>query len=241
MFEVIGVALLALLASAVGTLTGFGTSTIMVPVLLLFLPLGETLLLVGVIHFFGDIWKMVLFRKGFSRWKLILAFGVPGILFSYLGATLSFQIPEALLSRTLGAVLLGYVGFLFWKRSFKLPENQATAVIGGSLSGVMAGIFGIGGAVRSAFLSAFNLPKSVYLVASGAIAFFIDITRLTTYVVGGTRLPSLYLYGLFLFIPVSFLGAKIAERLLKRIPEKSFRLVVAGFLLIVGMKLFLFP
>ena len=71
--------MLSLFASSVGTLTGFGTSTIMVPVLLLRYSLPETLLFVGVIHWFGDIWKMIFFKKGI-RWNLILGFGVPGII-----------------------------------------------------------------------------------------------------------------------------------------------------------------
>ena len=62
--DILLIALLTLLASAVGTVTGFDTSTIMVPVLVSFLPLPQTPLLVGVVHWFGDIWKMLLFRQG---------------------------------------------------------------------------------------------------------------------------------------------------------------------------------
>jgi hypothetical protein len=51
------IALVTLIASAVGTLTGFGSSTIMVPARVLFDPLPQTLLLVGIVHWFGDIWK----------------------------------------------------------------------------------------------------------------------------------------------------------------------------------------
>lgn len=35
-----------------------------VPVLVSFPPLPQTPLLVGVVHWFGDIWKMLLFRQG---------------------------------------------------------------------------------------------------------------------------------------------------------------------------------
>jgi uncharacterized membrane protein YfcA len=42
------IAALTLVASAVGTLTGFGTSTIMVPVLASLLPVPQVLLLVGI-------------------------------------------------------------------------------------------------------------------------------------------------------------------------------------------------
>mgnify|MGYP001577355496 CR=1 FL=1 len=55
--------------SGVGTATGFGTSTIMIPVMVLYAPLSVALLFVGTIHLCGDIWKVLLFRQGFD-WKL---------------------------------------------------------------------------------------------------------------------------------------------------------------------------
>ena len=82
---------LTLVASAVGTLTGFGTSSIMVPVLVSFYPLPQTLFPVGIIHWFGDIWKMLLFRSG-VRWRLVLLFGGAGIVATVLGG-LVFRAP----------------------------------------------------------------------------------------------------------------------------------------------------
>jgi len=66
-FELLILTLLVFVASIVGTFSGFGTSTIMVPVMLLFFPLPVTLLFVGVIHWFGDIWKMLLAHCRLSR------------------------------------------------------------------------------------------------------------------------------------------------------------------------------
>src|SRR5829696_9063887 len=79
--------LLTFLASAVGTITGLGTFTIMVPVLASFYPLPQTLFLVGIVHWFGDIWKIVLFRSGVS-WRLVLLFGVTGVVATILGGLL---------------------------------------------------------------------------------------------------------------------------------------------------------
>lgn len=145
--EILYITLLTVIAGGVGTLTGFGTSTIMVPVLLLFLPLAPTLLLVGIIHWFGDIWKIALFREG-VRWRLILLFGAPGVILTFLGARLVFSVSETLLSRILGGFLVAYVAFLFFNPSFKFRQNALTAVTGGALSGFFAGIFGVGGAMR---------------------------------------------------------------------------------------------
>ena len=234
------IALLTLFAAGVGTLTGFGTSTIMVPVMVSFFPLSQSLFFVGIIHWFGDIWKMALFREGI-RWGLIVKFGLPGILMTVVGGLLVFQIPETLLSRTLGAALLAYVAFLFVKGRFKVPETTATAVTGGALYGFTAGVFGIGGAVRGAFLSAFDLPKAVYIATAGGIGLVIDSGRIVTYWWEGAELSSRLLWALLLFVPLSFVGAKIAERIVERIPQQRFRTVIAAFLCLIGLKLLLFP
>lgn len=238
--EILFITLLTILASGIGTVTGFGTSTIMVPVLLLFLPLPETLLLVGIIHWFGDIWKMVLFRTGF-RWKLILAFGIPGIAASYVGASLVFSASAKLLSQILGAFLIAYVLFLFIRPTFKLPKGSLTAASGGALSGFFAGLFGVGGAIRGAFLTAFDLQKTVYIATAGAIAFFIDTTRIATYLLNDVVPERQYLWGFLLFVPASFLGASIAKKIVDRIPQNRFRMVIAIFLLLVGLKFLFFP
>jgi uncharacterized protein len=185
--DIVLISLLTLVAAAVGTLTGFGTSTIMVPVLLSFFPLGETLLLAGIVHWFGNIWKMLLFREGI-RWRLILSFGIPGIAAGAAGGMLVTRLNEELLSRVLGAALVIYVVFLVVNRRFRLPQSTAWAVAGGTLSGFLAGVFGIGGAVRGAFLAAFDLPKAVYIATSGAIDLAVDSARLASYLWSGISL-----------------------------------------------------
>lgn len=95
----------------------------------------------------------------------------------------------------------------------------------------------MGGAVRGAFLTAFNLPKEVYIFTSGLIALFIDVTRVSRYLWGGTRLPDNLLIALLLSSPISFLGAYLAKQFLDRLPQKSFRIFVSTFLALVGAKL----
>jgi hypothetical protein len=236
MTDMILLGLLTLVASAIGTATGFGTSTVMIPVMALFVPVPIALLFVGIIHLCGDIWKVLLFKRGLD-WKLILAFGLSGIAASYVGATLSLHAEDFPLKRILGSFLILYVLYLFLKREWALPKTHGTAVFGGLLSGLFAGFFGVGGAVRGAFLLAFDLPKAVYICTSGLIALFIDVTRVSRYIWGGTRLEQELLFALVLSIPVSFAGAYLAKRFLDRLPQKFFRIFVGVFLALVGAKL----
>ena len=208
----------------------------MIPVMVLFVPPSIALLFVGIIHLCGDIWKVLLFKRGFD-WRLILGFGLSGIVASFLGASLSLQAQALPLKQILGAFLILYVAFLFLKREWALPKTHGTALCGGALSGLFVGFFGVGGAVRGAFLTAFNLPKEVYIFTSGLIALFIDVTRVSRYIWGGTRLEQNLVIVLIFAIPVSFVGAHVAKRFLTRLPQKSFRVFVGVFLALVGAKL----
>ncbi|MBI4276559.1 sulfite exporter TauE/SafE family protein [Candidatus Uhrbacteria bacterium] len=244
--EILYIALLTLIAATMGTITGFGTSTIMIPVLVMFFPLAEAIFLVAIIHWFGDLWKVTLFRKGFNI-RLLVLFGLVGLITSYLGAFISLGAHEQTLLRFLGAFIAGYALFLVFQGRFsakdgsasgwKIPAGNLMAVFGGALSGFFAGMFGIGGAIRSMFLSAFDLPKIAYIATAGAIGLLVDSTRIITYVTRGATLPRALWYGLILFIPMSFLGAQIAKKIVDRIPQNMFRIVVALFLLAIGVRL----
>lgn len=238
--EIIYIALLTLLASLIGTLAGFGISTIMVPVLLITLPLPQTLLLVGIVHWFNDIWKILLFRKGI-RWKLLLAFGLPGIFTSFLGSSLSLRISREIISRALGAFLIAYVIFIVFNRTFKLSQKLSVAMSSGALTGFFAGIFGIGGEINAVVLSAFNLEKAVYVATAGAISFMIDSTRIATYIQGGARLDPVLVSGFLIFIPISLIGAMIGKKGVEKIPQEKFRNFVAIFIFLFGLELVLFP
>jgi len=236
MLEMSALCILTLVASGIGTATGFGTSTVMIPVMALFLPPPVALLFVGVVHLCGNLWKVLLFKSGFD-WKLVLAFGLPGVVASFAGASLSLHAQSLPLKRLLGGFLILYVAYLFIKRDWALPKTHGAAMCGGALSGLFAGFFGVGGAVRGAFLTAYNLPKEVYIFTSGLIALFIDVTRVSRYLWGGTRLESSLLAALALSIPISLAGAYLAKKFLNRIPQQFFRIFIGVFLALVGAKM----
>jgi len=212
----------------------------MIPVLVMFFPPVEAIFLVAIIHWFGDVWKITLFRKGYN-FRLVVLFGLIGLVTSYLGAFISLGANEQIFLRLLGIFLAGYALFLLTRSNFKVPPGNSTAFIGGALSGFFAGMFGIGGAIRSMFLSAFDLSKAVYIATAGAIGIMVDSTRIITYAISGTTLPEELWYGLLLFIPVSFMGAQTAKKIVDRIPQDKFRRVVSAFLLILGIKLLIWP
>ena len=231
---------LVFVTSLVSTMSGFGLATIMIPVLLLRYPLPETLLLVAVIHFMGDFWKIWLFRQGVN-WRLVLTFVSLGIPMTALGAWLVPLLPQQALARTLGAFILAYVAVLVLKPAFHVAPTPSRTVAGGALYGFAAGIFGISGAIRSAVLAAYDLPKAVFLFTSGAVSLFIDTTRIATYLASGVALVGISAWNILLLIPVSFAGAIVAKRFLSHISHDRFKHIIAFFLFLAGLKLLLLP
>lgn len=239
--QIFWVSILTVIASALGTVSGFGISTLMVPVMLFVLPFPEALLFVGVVHWFGDVWKLLLFKKGLN-WKILLAFGIPGILTAYLGAALTFQLPTDILSRAMGIFLIAYVVFITLRPKFKITPNAAASITGGTFSGLLGGLTGVGGgAIRAVVLTAFNLEKNVYVFTTGLIGATVDASRIAGYFNGGTRINHLLTVGLPFFIVMSFIGVKIGKVMVEKIPQEKFRYVVAFFLLIIGIKFAIFP
>lgn len=221
-------------AAFVGTLTGFGTSTILIPLLILFYPFPEVLVFVGIIHWFSNVWKMYFFKKGRS-WDLLLTFGLAGIVGGFLGARLTLSLDQNLMQKFLGLFLILYSLFIFYKPSAKLKRNTLNSSVGGLASGISAGIFGVGGAVRGAFLSAFGFKKETYLFTAGALGIIIDISRLTTYWQQGYTLSELRWWWLLPGVALSLVGAWLAKQLVDKIPQKIFRLLIVLALTILGV------
>jgi uncharacterized membrane protein YfcA len=234
------IALLTAVASAVGTTSGFGISTIMIPILAMALSTQEAILLVSIIHWFGNVWNLLLHRTGFDH-RLVLLFGVPGVIAAFAGAYLATGVDAELLMRVLGAVLVAYAALLLAKPGFRVRPLARNAVAGGAASGFVAGLVGIGGILRGMALSAFDLTPSAYLSTAAAIGVCVDTARVIAYAAGGSHLSDRHALGLLVFLPVSLVTAVIAKRFVARLSHGAYRTVLMCCFLILGLKIAMFP
>lgn len=220
----------------------------MMPVLMMFFPVHEALVFVTIIHWFNGLWRLIFFRRGFDR-RIIMTFGLAGILSAIVGAKLAFIFDEKFLVKFVGIFLLFYSIYLWKNPKFAIKFSNFTAISGGVGTGFIAGVIGMGGAIRAAFLSAFNLPKEVYLANSALLVVCVDSARLFAYFAEGVNisdlinladwgLPNSYL-AMGLAILVSFPAVNFGKWLVDKIPQDKFRIGIAGFLLITAFKLLL--
>jgi Sulfite exporter TauE/SafE. len=197
-------------------------------------------LLVCVVHFIHDIWKLVFFRSGID-WKLFLHFGVPSIIAAGVGAFLVINEQSVLLSSLLGLVLVFSVVALALFPAIQLPNTLTSGVIGGAISGFFAGLFGLRGAIRSLFMVAMDVDKMSFIGTSGVISFFIDVTRLLVYYAHGLALPTMFYGGMVFFVAASFFGVYVGKIIVRYISQQQFNYMISSLLFLMGIKLFLTP
>ncbi len=225
------------LAAVMATLAGFGSSTLLIPVGLMFTDAKTTIFLVACFHLFNNIFKVNIFWNKID-FKVFLLFGLFSILFAFLGALGISFITLGILKKTIGCFLLFFAGFSFLNPKFSLKKTPMTSVLGGSLSGLLAGLIGLGGAIRSVFLFSYNLEKETYIATSAMIALIVDITRVPTYIFTTVLDKSRYLLLPFLLISAYF-GVRTGKLFLTSIDQAKFRKVVLVAILLISVKLIL--
>lgn len=224
---------LALLAEFFGTVGGFGSSLFFIPIASYFLDFHSVLGVTAVFHVSSNISKIALFRHGFDK-QLILFLGIPATVFVILGAFLSQFTATKWLELGMGIFLILVAVIFFWKPNFHLQANRSNAIVGGILSGFVAGIIGTGGAIRSVVLNSFQLKMQVFIATSAVIDLAIDLSRSLVYYSNGyVHRHDLYLIPILLV--VSVLGTWLGKKALQRVSEEKFRLIVQCLILITGI------
>lgn len=225
--------LLALLAEIVGTVSGFGSSILFVPLASLFFDFKTVLGVTAIFHVFSNVSKIVLFREGINK-NIALRLGIPAILFVVLGAWLTSFIPVKPLEAIMAVALIGLAIYLLRNFDRPLQQTNANLYAGGAASGFLAGLTGTGGAIRGITLAAFQLPKSIFIATSALIDLGVDSSRAIIYVSNG-YFQRRNLVLIPLLILVSLVGSYLGKLILNYTSEKAFRYIVVVVVMAVSV------
>lgn len=227
----------AVIAEIIGTMAGFGSATVLVPIASFLFDIKKAIGLVALFHFFGQLVDGVIWRK-YIVWRIGIIFSLGGVVMAFLGAMLVAVVPGRAIEIGLGIFLVVYALFSIAGRKVSLPRNDWITFIAGGITGFIAGLIGTPGAVRTAFLSNFHLPKEYFLGTSFAIAFLIDLVRVGVYIQSG--ILDLNIYWWVAVLAVALIGSLIGKKFVQKINEPIFFTVINYLLLFAGIKFLLF-
>jgi uncharacterized membrane protein YfcA len=223
-----------LAAGAVASVAGFGIGSLLTPVFAIGVGTKVAVAAVSIPHVIGTAVRFWLLR-GHLDPHVLVSFGLTSAAGGLCGALLHEWTSSAGLSIVLGALLLFVAASELTGLSKRMRFRGAAAWIAGALSGLLGGLVGNQGGIRSAALLGVDLPRQAFVGTATAVALAVDGARLPVYL--ATTGPEIVAMWPTVAAATAgvIAGTLFGHRLLMRIPETRFRVIVAVTLAVLGL------
>ena len=228
------VALVGLIAAGIASVAGFGIGSLLTPTLALETGTKVAVAAIAIPHVIATAQRFWLLRRFVDR-RVLLGFGIASAVGGLAGALAHVWVSSRALAVVFGIVvaLAGVSEFTGWMR--RVRWGRRSAWIAGAASGVLGGMVGNQGGIRTAALLGFDVPAESFVATSTAIGLFVDGARLPVYLATGWR-GILGVWPLVLVaVAAVVVGTALGTRVLGRLPQRRFRQVIALLLVLLGV------
>lgn len=224
----------AVLGGAIASLAGFGIGSILTPILALSVGTKEAVVGVSIPHLIATAIRFWSLRSKIDR-NVLKHFGIASAAGGLLGALLGSRFSSPVLAYILGALLVfaGITGLTGIAR--KMRFGRKAAWLGGAASGMLGGLVGNQGGVRSAALLGFNLDAKAFVATATAIALAVDGARMPVYFFTSPDTVQRLAVWIAVMAAGVAIGTLAGGRILARIPELYFRRLVSLLILALGI------
>ncbi len=222
------------LAATVSGAAGFGGALLLLPVLTLAVGAKSAVPILTVAQLLGN-----LSRAGFGRrkirWRPALLFSAGAIPAGVIGARLFVDLPSAFILRVIGCFLLIVVALRHTRLGKRrIPEGLLAPA--GACVGVLSAIAGSAGPLGAAVFLSLQLPAQAYVASEAVTAVLMHLTKSVVY----GRYAALGLGDLLRGIALGgslVLGSWTGRKLIGRMPERGFSLLVEALLVVSAVAL----
>jgi uncharacterized membrane protein YfcA len=232
LFELV-IAGAGLAGGAVASVAGFGIGSVLTPLLGIRVGAKLAVAAVSIPHVLGTAIRFWLVRRDVDR-RIFLWFGITSAAGGLAGALLHAYASSRILSVVFGCLLIfvGVSELTGLMRRVRLGRRAAW--VAGAVSGIFGGLVGNQGGIRSAALLAFDTRKEAFVATATAVGLVVDAARMPVYL--ATEWSGLLrIWPLIVIATVGVLaGTWLGMRVLRRVPQRLFRRIVAVLLLSLG-------
>ena len=220
-------------AGGVASVAGFGIGSLLTPVFVTQVATQVAVAAVSIPHVVGTAARFWLLTPQVDR-RLLVQFGLTSAAGGLTGALLQARTSSSGLTILFGSLLLFVAASELTGLSKRMRFRGAAAWIAGALSGLLGGLVGNQGGIRSAAMLGVDVPRHAFVGTATAVALIVDGARLPVYLATSGR-ELLELWPTIAFATIGVVcGTLFGHRVLVRIPEDKFRPTVAVLLAILG-------
>ena len=226
--------IVAIASGIVASISGFGIGSLITPLLAVRIGTKIAVAAVSIPHFCGTALRLWFLRKNIDR-KILWSFGLTSAAGGLTGAILHIYFSNILLTLIFG-ILLTFAGFMgITGLAEKLEFKGKAAWIAGALSGLLGGLVGNQGGIRSAAMLGLKVSKDSFVATASAIALIIDISRMPVYIFSQAGEIAKNSFLILLSIIGVLIGTLLGQKILKFIPEKIFKRIISLIILALGI------
>ena len=228
----------ALAAGTLAAVAGFGGAAIMLPILVWAFGVRDAVPLLTVAQLIGNA-----SRVWFNRRELVLPvvgwFALGAVPLAVVGGIVFATAPAPFLRRLLGLFLLVTVAY----RHTRLGRDARVGLRGflgiGAIFGFLSALLGSVGPMMAPFFLAYGLLKGAYIGTEALSTVVMHVVKLGVY--GGYSLLSFGTLVTGLSIgAVLILASYIGKRILDRMPERIFPILIEVVLVLAGLQFLVF-
>ena len=223
----------ATVAGAIATVTGFGIGSLLTPLLALQVDTRLAVAAVSIPHAIATALRLWMLQGHVDR-RVLWSFGLTSAAGGLAGAALYGLTSNRWLTLVFGLLLLLVAASEMTGMARRMRFHGAVAWVAGAASGVLGGLVGNQGGIRSAALLGFDLSKQTFVATATAIGLFVDSARMPVYLF--TQHEEILAIWAWVGLASAgvIVGTVVGSRVLARIPDVWFRRVLAAILAALG-------
>jgi uncharacterized membrane protein YfcA len=230
--EIAVIVLVALVASTLAAVTGFGASLLLLPVLTWSFGVRDAVPILTVVQVCTNLARVYL-NRGDIVYRIAKRWSLGAVPAAIVGGIVFATAPAAFLGRLIGVFMIGAVVFRHTRIGRNLEVREETFLPLGAAFGFLDALVGSAGPVQAPFFLAAGLTGAAYIGTEALASLAMQGTKLAVY--GGFNLVDgrSILFGLAIG-SVMFVGAYFGRHIVRQITPARFSLIIEGVLLLAG-------
>ena len=231
--EYLFVLCVGLIAGTLSGIVGFGSSIMLMPVLVIAFGPLQAVPIMAIAAIMGNLSRILVWWRDVD-WRACAAYSVTGVPAAALGAKTLVVLPPRIVELALGGFFLLMIPLRRWLAAHHLRLRLRHLAMIGLVVGFLTGIVVSTGPITAPIFLAYGLVKGAFLATEAAGSLAVYITKAITFRALGVLPLDAIIKGLITGSSLTA-GSFIAKRFVLRLDPERFRLLMDGLMLVSGV------
>lgn len=221
-----------LVAGTIGGIVGFGSSIMLMPVLVLSFGPVEAVPIMAIAAAMANFSRILVWWREVD-WRACAAYSVTGMIGAALGARTLIALPQTLIEGLLGAFFIAMIPLRHWLLKKKRVLNHTQMALAGLIIGYVTGIAVSTGPLSVPIFLAHGLVKGAFIATEAASSLSLYGVKLVVFHEFGVLPLEIVGKGLITGSTL-MLGAWLAKRFVLSLSTERFQLMMDGLMFLSG-------